>query len=79
VETVKMPVNFKYREAYMKGRPQHDRLDPFSIRHPKMDVGRRAKIFAPFDALKGFDEALAETAQRMEISGAEPDEDEEGR
>ena len=79
METVKMPVNFKYREAYMKGRPRHDRLDPFSIRHPKMDVGRRAKIFASFDALKGFDEALAETAQGMEISGEEPDEDEEGR
>ena len=26
--------------------------------HPKMDLGNRAKIFQPFDALRGFDLAL---------------------
>ncbi len=59
VSTMKMPVNFRYREVFLKGRPVHDRLDPFRIRHPRMERGRRAKIFAPFDALKGFSEAIA--------------------
>ena len=53
-----MPEDFPYREVLQKGRPRHGRLDPFRIRHPQMDTGRRAKIFAPFDALKGFDEAI---------------------
>ena len=54
-----MPADFKYREVFLRGRPQHDRCDRFSIRHPKMNVGKRAKIFAPFDALAGFSEAVA--------------------
>ena len=54
-----MPANFRYREVFLKGRPRHDRYDPFRIRHPSMDRGRRAKIFSPFDALKGFNEAVA--------------------
>ena len=53
-----MPENFRYREVYLKGKPQHDRYDLFSIRHPRMDVQRRAKIFAPFAALRGFDETV---------------------
>ena len=56
---VPMPMNFRYRDVYDKGKPQHDRLDPFRIRHPRMPNGRRAKIFAPFDALKGFSEAVS--------------------
>ncbi len=32
-------------------RPVHDN-DEFSIRHPAMDVTDRAKIFAPFAAIK---------------------------
>lgn len=31
--------------------------------HPKMPKARRAKIFAPFDALSGFREALAKKEQ----------------
>ena len=53
-----MPEDFRYREVYLKGKPQHDRYDLFSIRHPRMDVQRRAKIFAPFAALRGFDETV---------------------
>lgn len=53
-----MPVDFPYRDVFLKGKPQHDRFDLFSARHPKMPLGRRAKIFAPFDALKGFSEAI---------------------
>ena len=54
-----MPADFKYAEVMRKGKPQHERFDPFSIKHPKMDHGKRAKIFAPFDALKGFNEAVS--------------------
>ena len=36
-------------------RPDHNG-DDFSRIHPKMRRGNRAKIFAPFDALSGFDE-----------------------
>ena len=59
-----MPPAFRYRELLLRGRPRHDRLDAFRIRHPQMDIGRRAKIFAPFDALQGFDEAIEKTAAR---------------
>lgn len=54
-----MPADFRYREVFLKGKPQHDRFDLFRVHHPSMDVGRRAKIFSPFDALKGFNEAIA--------------------
>lgn len=58
-ETKAMPPDFRYREVFLEGRPRHDRYDPFRIRHPNMDRGLRAKIFAPFDALKGFNESVA--------------------
>ena len=57
--THKLPENFKYREVYLTGRPVHGVLDPFEQRHPKMDLGKRAKIFAPFSALRGFDGEVA--------------------
>ena len=42
-----------------RGRPRHGAGDEFRLRHPAMDVGHRAKIFAPFDALAGFRDAIA--------------------
>ena len=57
-----MPADFKYRAAALRGRPRHDRYDDFSVKHPPMSPARWAKIFAPFDALKGFDEAIAAKA-----------------
>ena len=54
-----MPADFKYREVFLKGKPRHDPYDPFRIRHPSMKQGHRAKIFAPFNALKGFSEAVS--------------------
>ena len=67
-----MPADFRYRDVFLKGKPQHDRFDLFRIRHPSMDVGRRAKIFSPFDALKGFNEAIASKdvlyRERVELS-----------
>ena len=59
IGVMEMPQDFKYRDVFLKGRPQHDRLDRFSIKHPKMPPGKRAKIFAPFDALRGFNEAVS--------------------
>ena len=56
---IPMPTGFRYREILLKGKPKHDKTDAFRIRHPNMDVGKRAKIFAPFDALKGFNEVVA--------------------
>lgn len=55
----KIPADFRYRDVYIKGKPRHDTYDPFRVRHPVMDRGRRAKIFAPFDALRGFGDAVA--------------------
>lgn len=67
-----MPVDFRYRDVFLKGKPQHDRFDMFRLKHPSMDIGRRAKIFSPFDALKGFNEAIASKGilylDRIELS-----------
>ena len=49
-----LPPDFPYMKAYLAGRPQHTFGDPFSLRHPPMTTGHRAKIFAPFAALEGF-------------------------
>ena len=59
-----MPEDFPYRDVFLEGRPRHEKTDPFRIRHPQMDVGKRAKIFAPFDALRGFSDALADKLVR---------------
>ena len=40
-----------YKDIINKERPVHIN-DDFSIKHPKMSKGDRAKIFAPFAALK---------------------------
>ena len=47
----------KYEKLKGLQRPAHDG-DAFSLRHPKMPLSRRAKIFQPFDALRGFDAAV---------------------
>ena len=67
------PAGFRYREIFRKGKPQHTETDPFRCRHPCMEVGRRARIFAPFDALRGFREALAGREDRSgETAGEDP-------
>ena len=52
------PQDFKYLEVVRKGKPLHKENDSFYLKHPPMDLSRRAKIFAPFDALKGFNEKV---------------------
>lgn len=68
---------FRYLEVMLRGRPRHDRYDPFSVRHPSMDPSRRAKIFAPFDALRGFSAALiakeAQVQYAEDGAGSEPE------
>ena len=54
----RIPDGFRYRKVLEAGQPEHDRFDLFRIRHPSMRLSLRAKIFSPFDALKGFSEAI---------------------
>ena len=54
-----MPADFRYRAVLLRGKPQHEKTDAFCLRHPPMPPGRWAKIFSPFDALKGFNETIA--------------------
>ena len=57
-ESVIMLSEEEYARLAKRGRPQH-RGDYFSLRHPQMSTARRAKIFAPFAALKGFAEEVS--------------------
>ena len=50
----------KYENAFHQHRPEHALCDDFSLRHPKMPLGQRAKIFSPFSALRGFEQAIDE-------------------
>ena len=52
---------YKYNDIIDKNRPVHDG-DEFEARHPKMPREARAKIFAPFAALKGYEEAIDDTS-----------------
>ena len=51
------PAAARYREIIDMERPAHDG-DLFSRRHPRMPRLNRAKIFAPFAALVGFDDRV---------------------
>ncbi len=53
-----IPSGFKYKDVFIKGRPQHEEWDDFKLKHPPMPASKWAKIYAPFDALKGFDEEI---------------------
>ena len=66
----RIPVTCPYIRVLVRGCPVHAG-DDFSLRHPRMERGLRAKIFAPFDALEGFterirtrDAALVETMEK---------------
>ena len=72
INSTDVPSSFRYRKVLEKGKPVHDKNDSFSIKHPPMDLSRRAKIFNPFDALKGFGDELSKT--RAETTDAFTDE-----
>ena len=67
VGSMAMPANYRYQNVVARGRPQHDKWDDFRIKHPPMARNQRAKIFNPFDALRGFQEALEEKEVRYEL------------
>ncbi len=46
-------LQFPYLQALFQQRPRH-RMDEFEFQHPPMERERRAKIFAPYDALDGY-------------------------
>lgn len=54
----------KYEDIIQKSRPEsQDSLH----RHPRMPVTERAKIFAPFSALKGYDTEIAGRQARLSL------------
>ena len=65
ISNTDVPSSFRYRKVLEKGKPVHDKNDSFSIRHPTMDLSRRAKIFNPFDALKGFGDELSKAQEEV--------------
>ena len=65
------PAMIRYGDIIMQGRPVHCG-DVFSRRHPKMTRQHRAKIFAPYDALRGMYGRLRQVeetrTERVELS-----------
>ena len=67
-----MPAGFRYADVYKRGKPYHgtpnrlDTYDIFYLRHPPMETSKRAKIFAPFDALHGYSERIEAKKIRYE-------------
>lgn len=60
-----VPSSFRYANVLKKGKPVHNGTDRFTAEHPPMDLTRRAKIFSPFDALKGFGDELAKAQSEV--------------
>ena len=58
-ERIIRATKFEYADIINRVRPVH-RADRFSYKYPRMSNEKRAKIFAPFAALSGYDEALAD-------------------
>lgn len=52
-----IPVSGPYIRVQSRGYPVHTG-GRFTLLHPRMERGRRAKIFAPFDALEGFSDRI---------------------
>ena len=52
-----IPVSGPYIRVLSRGCPVHTD-GRFTLPHPQMERGRRAKIFAPFDALDGFSDRI---------------------
>lgn len=45
---------------------QGEEDDPFYLRHPRMPMSERAKIFVPFEPLEGFRAELAKREREVE-------------
>ena len=74
IGSVPKPDRFRYDAVLNSGKPAHHG-DAFSIRHPRMNPGKRAKIFAPFAALRGFEEEVSAKELRYKPK-RDPDPDE---
>lgn len=48
---------------------QQEEWDPMHYGHPRMPLSERAKIFMPFDPLKGFRAELRRREERMAERG----------
>lgn len=57
-------VTRKYADILDKERPQ---TEESLRRHPRMTLQNRAKIFAPFAALRGYEEQLAQGAAEAQM------------
>ena len=64
--------SFPYLRILMRGQPERREDDP---KHPPMDRGHRAKIFAPFDALEGFSEMVGQKDRLFEEAAPEKTEE----
>ena len=75
---MEMPEDFLYKSVIEKGPPHHEPYDDFWIKHPPMPPSRRAKIFSPFAALRGYEEKIADTLveyeQKKELTEGEIEE-----
>ncbi len=72
IGAMSMPPGFPHQDLCTRGRPRHHPLSRFRLRHPQMPCSRRAKIFAPFNALAGFSEMIdAVSAGSAEAEGRE--------
>ncbi|MBR6185790.1 MAG: hypothetical protein IKQ41_05955 [Clostridia bacterium] len=74
---VQVSTAFPYLQVLLQGRPRHGR-DEFTLRHPRMEQGQRAKIFAPFDALDGYGGSIGEKniayMEKIELDESEREE-----
>ena len=68
----KMNEKDPYADIRSASRPKHQG-DAFSLRHPPMSLADRAKIFSPFAALKGYEEAIDRAAEESVLQLENPD------
>ena len=68
----------KYRSAFRQERPKHTDDAEFAFRHPRMNLDRRAKIFSPFAALKGFEEEIDSKLEEYALGTEAAEEEQEG-
>ena len=63
---------FPYFRVLAQGKPEPGEG---TTKHPPMDQGHRAKIFAPFDALDGFSELIRQKDRSREEAAREETEE----
>ncbi len=60
--------SFPYAPLLVRGRPERREE---ALKHPPMDRGHRARIFAPFDALDGFSDLVRQKDRLFEEAAPE--------